>query len=237
LGDAGRVNLPPADSLTMKSPAKLVFLGDSITDAGRSPAGEFAPWPGDAGLGHGYVSLVHAHLQANHPGKRLRVLNRGVGGSTIRDVAARWSEDVDTTQPDWISLGIGINDVWRQFDTPLTPEKQVPLGEYRRTLDELMARARQAKIRVALITPFMIEPRRADPMRRRMDEYSTAVRAAARRHGAILVDVQKEFDGLLRHCHSASLAWDRIHVGTPGHLLIAQTWLRACGFRQRLQST
>lgn len=215
--------------MNLKPNSKLVFLGDSITDAGRSPAGESAPWPGDAGLGHGYVNLVHAHLQVNWPGKRTRVLNRGVGGSTIRDIAARWSQDVEAVQPDWISLGIGINDVWRQFDTPLMPEKHVPLAEYRRTLDALVAGARQARIRVVLLTPFMVEPLRADPMRKRMDEYSAAVRAVARRHGAVLVDVQKTFDGLLAHCHPASLAWDRIHVGTPGHLLIAQAWLRAMG--------
>lgn len=213
--------------MRIKSNSKLLFLGDSITDAGRSPAGESAPWPGDAGLGRGYVDLVHAHLQVNHPKKRIRVLNRGVGGSTIRDIAARWSQDVDAVQPDWISLGIGINDVWRQFDTPLMPEKHVQLDEYRRTLNALVKRAQDANIGVVLMTPFMVESRRADPMRKRMDDYSAAVRAAARRHGVRLVDVQKAFDGLLAHCHPASLAWDRIHVGSTGHLLIAQAWLRA----------
>jgi lysophospholipase L1-like esterase len=213
----------------MKPNSKLVFLGDSITDAGRSPAGEGGPGPCDAGLGRGYVSLVHAHLQVTHPEKRIRVLNRGVSGSTIRDVAARWDQDVESVQPDWISLGIGINDVWRQFDSPLAPEKHVPLAEYRQVLGELLLRAKQGGIRVVLITPFVLEPRRAEPMRKRMDEYSAAVRQAARSHDAVLVDVQKAFDGLMAHCHPTSLAWDRIHVGVPGHLLIARAWLAAVG--------
>ncbi|MFN8378973.1 MAG: GDSL-type esterase/lipase family protein [Anaerolineae bacterium] len=47
------------------------------------------------------------------------VINMGVGGNTVRDLAARWESDVTALNPDWLSICIGINDVWRQFDARL----------------------------------------------------------------------------------------------------------------------
>src|SRR4051812_26396774 len=92
---------------------KIVMIGDSITDCERKrPVGE---GKNDA-LGKGYVSLVHAMLHARYPELALRVVNMGIGGNTTRDLKQRWETDVLDLKPDWISIMIGINDVWRQFD-------------------------------------------------------------------------------------------------------------------------
>jgi len=50
-----------------------------------------------------------------YPERAIRVITAGVGGNTCRDVAARWQKDVLDVTPDWVSLMIGINDVWRQL--------------------------------------------------------------------------------------------------------------------------
>lgn len=71
----------------MKIPpySKLVMIGDSITDCGRvRPIAEGAR---DM-LGNGYVSLVHALIHAAHPEHPLRVVNIGIGGDTVRELAA-----------------------------------------------------------------------------------------------------------------------------------------------------
>jgi lysophospholipase L1-like esterase len=207
----------------------MVFIGDSITDAKRGPSGEPSPGPGAPGLGHGYVSMIHAMVTAIRPADRFRVINRGVGGNTVRDLRERWRRDVLDLAPDWLSVMIGINDVWRQFDCPLVSESHIDPDEFRRTLDELLTEARPAVGRLVLVTPYVIEPRRADPMRARMDEYGAIVRGLADAHGAVLVDAQSAMDALCEAYHPMGIAWDRIHPQPPGHMALAIAWLRAVG--------
>ena len=214
--------------MKIKSRSKLVMIGDSITDAGRTrPIGE--------GLfeahGKGYVSLVNSLLWAVYPGHRLRVANMGCSGNTVRDLKARWQTDVLDLKPDWLSIMIGINDVWRQFDLPHQPEVQVGLKEYESTLDELVKKTQPHVEGLVLMTPFMIEPNAREPMRALMDQYGAVVKKLAKRHGAIFVDTQAAFGVALKHIHPMALAWDRIHPTTTGHMILAKAFLQGIGFK------
>jgi len=208
--------------------SKLVMIGDSITDMERSrPVGE-----GLFGAhGKGYVAMVAGLFGAVYPQHRLRVVNMGISGNTVRDLAKRWQNDILDLQPDWVSIMIGINDVWRQFDCPLQTEIHVPLPEYENTLDRLVAETIPAVKGMVLMTPFFIEPSREDAMRRCMDQYGAAVKRIARRRKVVLVDTQAAFDRVLRHCHPAALAWDRVHPNTAGHMILARAFLTAVGFK------
>jgi lysophospholipase L1-like esterase len=208
----------------LDSKNKLVMIGDSITDCGRAqPVGE--------GLfeatGKGYVTIVDALLTSAYPQLGIRVVNVGTSGHTVRDLKARWDRDVLGMQPDWLSVMIGINDVWRQFDLPRQPEIHVGLEEYESTLDELCAAARPQLKGLVLMTPYFIEPNRKDAMRARMDQYGAAVKRLAKRHRAILVDTQAAFDRVLKHIHPMALAWDRVHPNQIGHAIIARAFLDA----------
>lgn len=207
---------------------KLILIGDSITDCNRNkPAGEglFDPY------GNGYVNMVKALLDAAYPDQPIRLINKGLSGNTVRDLAARWQADVMDLKPDWVSIMIGINDVWRQFDSPKMPEIHVGLEEYESTLEKLIATTLPKVKGLILITPYFIEPNRDDPMRKRMDAYADVVRKLARNHRAILVDTQVGFDRMLQHMHPMAIAWDRVHPNTSGHALIATCLLRAIGWQ------
>jgi lysophospholipase L1-like esterase len=205
----------------------LLFIGDSITDCGRArPVGDANPWSqGD--IGSGYVALVEATLTAATPERAIRVRNVGSSGNTVRDLEARWQTDVLDLAPDWLAVMIGINDVWRQFDSPLAPERAVPLEEYSATLDRLLHATRRRLSGLVLLTPFVVEANLRDPFRRRMDEYGAAVRTLADRHDALFVDTQAAFDRLMAHRPPTSVAWDRIHPGLAGHMAIARAFLAA----------
>lgn len=204
----------------------LLMTGDSITDCGRArPVGLAA----GGGLGNGYVALVQQHLTALRPADGLRVVNTGISGNTVRDLAARWREDVLAHQPQWLSVCIGINDVWRHFDSWLEPAAHVPLDEYRDTLDALVAEVRPRLKGLLLLTPFTIEPHRAEPMRAMMDRYGAVVAQLAARHEATLVDTQALFDAFCQHRHPSSIAADRVHPDGTGHLLLARAVLKALG--------
>lgn len=208
--------------------SKLVMIGDSITDAGRSrPVGEGL----FEALGKGYVALVDALLGTCYPAQGVRVVNMGISGNTVRDLKARWQTDVLDLRPDWLSVMIGINDVWRQFDSPGRAEQHVGLEEYESTLRELVSQARPRVRGLVLMTPFYIESNRADAMRAMMDRYGAVVRKVAGEHEAVFVDTQAAFDAALEHYYPATLAWDRVHPGQTGHMILARAFLNAIGFR------
>jgi len=212
--------------MRLEPESKLVMIGDSITDCGRArPVGEGLF---DA-LGNGYVQYVDALLGAIRPQMRIRVVNMGVSGDTVRHLYARWQTDVLNLRPQWLSVMIGANDVWRQFDSPLQKEIHVGLDEYESTLDRLIAQTLPHIQGLVLMTPFYIEPNRRDPMRARMDEYGAAVRRLAAKHGALLADTQAAFDAALEHYYPATLGWDRVHPNHIGHMIIARCFLDAIG--------
>ena len=213
--------------MNIQPESKLVMIGDSITDCDRArPVGEGLF---DA-LGNGYVSLVDGLLTARYPDHRIRVVNMGISGNTVRDLHARWQTDVMDLKPDWLSICIGINDVWRHFDTPLQSEGQVSLDEYKRTLDELVRETRPTLKGLVLMTPYFIEPNRADAMRKMMDQYGAAVERLAKKYQVLLVDTQASFDAVLTHLHPMALAWDRVHPTRTGHMILARAFLQAVGY-------
>jgi lysophospholipase L1-like esterase len=209
---------------------KLLFIGDSITDAGRNRNGD-APSDGlfDP-LGRGYVTMVESMLTATYPELAIRVMNVGNSGNTVRDLAGRWDRDVLAHQPDYVSIMIGINDVWRQFDSYRQTEQHVPLEEYERTLTSLVERTRPAVKRLILCTPFYIENLPQDAMRVRMTQYGDVVRKLAKKTESILVDTQAAFDEVLKHMHSSGLAWDRVHPNQAGHMVMARAFLKSVGY-------
>jgi lysophospholipase L1-like esterase len=207
--------------------SKLVMIGDSITDCGRlRPVGEGSF---DA-LGNGYVNFVDSLLTAQYPAHHIQVVNMGISGNTIRDLKERWKTDVLDLKPDWLSVMIGINDVWGHFGSDLRPERRVSLEEYSKTLDELVRETRPSLKGLVLLTPYFIEPNCAEPMRKMMDEYGTIVRRIAEKYKAILVDTQAAFDAVLTHLHPMALAFDRVHPFSSGHMVIARAFLQAVGY-------
>jgi len=92
----------------------LVCLGDSITQASD-----------------GYVSVMAALIGAKYPERAVRVLNAGIGGHKAPDLLARLGRDVLAHRPDWVTVNVGINDVWHGLNGP----GGVPLDVYEPTLD------------------------------------------------------------------------------------------------------
>jgi lysophospholipase L1-like esterase len=214
--------------MRIEANSKLVMIGDSITDCGRvKPVGEGR----NDSLGAGYVSLVDSHLKVRYPEKRIRVVNMGLSGNTVRDLKARWQSDVYDLKPDWLSIMIGINDVWRQFDSPLQSEWGVPLAEYETTLSSLVEQSKARVKGLVLLTPYFIETNQYDEMRVRMDQYGKVVRELAKKNGTLFVDTQAAFDDVLKHMHPMTLAWDRVHPNQTGHMILAKAFLNAIGYQ------
>ncbi len=212
-------------SMKIKPGSRLLFIGDSVTDCDRlRPVGGGSRFA----LGHGYVAEVEEILAPLHPRRPIRITNMGVSGNTVRDLAARWDSDVLSLEPDWLSVMIGINDVWRQFDGS-GRAASVRLDEYWDTYSGLLARTRPLLKGLVLMTPYCVQGDRSDPMRAMMDEYGLVVKDLASRHSAQLVDTQAAVDRVLLRSDYKAIAPDRVHPTEMGHKILAHAFLRGIG--------
>lgn len=204
----------------------LLFIGDSVTDCGRArPVGE------GTGIGLGYVNMAASLLAAKYYGENIKILNTGISGNTIRDLKNRWQSDVLDLYPDYLSILIGINDVWRKFDRPDNPELAVGIEEYEATYRELIEITKTKVKKIILMTPFFAESDKTDSMMKDLLGYIEAVKKIATDYKdvAILVDLQAEVDKYINSGMPQSvIAGDRVHPSQIGGMIIAQTFLRAC---------
>ncbi len=203
-------------AIELKTGARILFQGDSITDAGRG-----AP----PGLGTGYVHIAAGVLQAAAPDLGLTVMNRGISGNRVKDLVGRWDRDCIELEPDVVSIMIGVNDTWRRFDSndPTTAESYEE--SYRAILERTRA---ETGAQVVIVEPFVLP---CPPDRVAWREDLDPKIAAARRLAREFADVYVPLDGLLAGASTrvAPEYWaaDGVHPTGPGHAFIALEWLKA----------
>ncbi|MCQ4205598.1 GDSL-type esterase/lipase family protein [Streptomyces longispororuber] len=199
----------------------LLFIGDSITDAGRDRTD-------GSSLGNGYVSEIARSLREraeSTPGPR--ILNRGVNGHRVYDLEARWTTDVIDEKPTVLTVKIGINDTWRRYDRGVLS----PVAEFHACLDRLLAdTTRRLSPRLVVITPFLlpVEPGQ-EAWFEDLDPRIDAVLQAATHHEAQVVRADLVLQRAARDHAAADLAHDGVHPTPLGHRLIADAWLSAVG--------
>lgn len=205
---------------------RLVFIGDSITDSNRNYEALPARW---SSWGDGYVQVINSYTTAFHPGLELMVINQGISGNRVRDLAARWQTDVLALQPDWVSIMVGVNDVSRHFDGIFYQEDQVAPKEFEATLSQLVEQTQPKVKGLFLLSAFLLTPEKADPMRQMIDQYNALTKKVAEKYDVVYVDVQSEMDKYMAVQSGYYLSIDRVHPSLAGHLLIAKAWLSAAG--------
>lgn len=206
---------------------RIVFAGDSVTDMGSvNPVGEGL----FDNVGRSYVRIIENMLAVYYPEIKVRVTNSGISGNTSRDLLARFDRDVVALNPDWVSICIGINDVWRQFDSPAITDSHVLPDEYEKNVEDMIMRVKDKVKGIFILSPYIIEPNKEDWMRKRMDEYVEISKKLADKHQCVFVDFQKMYEDYCRIRHSAYIAWDRIHPNQIGATLMAREFLKKCDF-------
>ena len=207
---------------------RIVFAGDSVTDMGSAqPVGEGL----FDNLGKSYVRVIDNMLAAYYPEVFLRVTNSGISGNTSRDLIARFDRDVVDLNPDWVSICIGINDVWRQFDSPALTDLCVLPDEYEKNVENMILKVKGKVKGIFVLSPYIIEPNTEDMMRKRMDEYVNICKGLANKHKCIFVNFQEMYSKYCKIRHSSYIAWDRIHPNQIGATLMAREFLKKCNFK------
>ncbi len=202
----------------------VVLTGDSITDCGCR--GEQAP------LGDGYVSIAAGLTAAQYPERNIRFVNAGAGGDTIRHLAERWDRDVLASRPDWLSISIGINDVWRQIDKG---GPGVLIEEYAATYRELLERtkAKFSGCGLILMTTGVIGEAPDSEGRRLLGPYNEAIEQLAAKFNAFCVPIYERFAAAIDAGGDRKWTHDGVHPNRDGHALMALTWLETLGWKAR----
>ncbi|GAA4525904.1 SGNH/GDSL hydrolase family protein [Brachybacterium paraconglomeratum] len=204
---------------TAPSCRTLLFIGDSITDAGRREDPEQ--------LGHGYVRLLAEHFAAHEP--TATVINRGIGGDKVADLEARFGPDCLEHAPDLVTIYVGVNDSWHRFTRGEHVTEESFEQGYRRLLAQLAATVPGAS--VLMIIPFVadIDQERVQ-IHSDLDGKVAIIRRLAQEHGHRIVDLEQVLATALAAGHTPqSVADDGVHPTPPGHRLIADAWLDVAG--------
>ena len=192
---------------------RMVFAGDSVTDCGRRDGA-------GAGLGEGYVRM----LAESAPLAGTSVINRGIGGDRVEDLARRWTADVLAESPQAVSVMIGINDTWRRYDTGQQTDQGTFLARYRSILERLAP-----DTAVVLMEPFLLPVTPGQQAwRQDLDPKIAAVHRLAKELGAVLVRTDEILNArVAAGTPPGTLAHDGVHPTPLGHAAIADAWLDA----------
>ena len=109
---------------------KVLFQGDSITDAGRDYADPHH-------LGDGYPKYAAEAIRERFPDETFEFINLGISGNRTTDLLERWQKDCIAVQPDVLSILIGINDTWRRYDSNLPMTVEEYEANYRRLVQDV----------------------------------------------------------------------------------------------------
>ena len=156
---------------------KFLFQGDSITDADRRR-------DNDDNYGYGYPNLFAAEVLKNRP-YEFEFINCGISGDRIVDVYARIKMDIINLKPDYMSLLIGVNDVWHE----LNEENGVAAPKFEKIYDMLISEIIEAlpDIKIMLLEPFVLKgcgtERYYDVFREEVKKRSDAVKRIAEKYG------------------------------------------------------
>lgn len=223
VGRAAGQNKTPVPT-PLRDVRRIVCLGDSITQGGEAPGG--------------YVWLLRQYLTALYPRQKIEVINAGISGHKSTDMRARFQSDVLDRRPDLVTISVGVNDVWHGFydNHPLGDgPRGVPLDAYRRNVEEMVARARAANVRVVVLSTTVIHEDLSNRENARLTGYNRALQEIARRRGAIFVDFKRPFKEMITAYRRTTgarddlLTTDGVHMNALGNRVMAHTLLTGLG--------
>ncbi len=202
---------------------RILFQGDSITDAGRGREVEDANFQ----LGSGYAFVAASEMLFKHPEKDLLFYNRGISGNRVVDLYARWKIDAINLAPDVISIMIGVNDTWHEYgrQNGVEPERYEQI--YRMLLDWTLKELPEVKL--VLMEPFCLVTGEAvtEEWLLEMGERSAIVKKLAAEYNTVFVPLQDKFNAALDKAPVSYWLRDGVHPAPAGCALIAEAWLEA----------
>lgn len=196
-------------------PLKIIFFGDSITQAGVNPGG--------------YIDKLKQMLEKNGIKDNYQLVGAGIGGNKIYDLYLRLEEDVLDQKPDVVAIWVGVNDVWhkRTFGTGTDADK------FEKFYVAIIKKLQAQGIKVIISTPATIGERTdfSNELDGDLNRYSNIMRDIAAKYDCPVADFRKEFlkfnlDNNKDNKESGILTNDRVHLNEVGNQLVADIFYK-----------
>lgn len=196
---------------------KFLFQGDSITDAFRFKEDDYS-------LGKGYVSIINENFKKKYPDKYL-ILNRGVNGNKITNLFMRAEKDIIEIAPDYLSILIGVNDVWHEIEI----NDGVNEFDFERIYCEMIEKIKFSlpETKIFIVEPFILHGTATeehwDYFRKEVEKRASIAKIVANRFNTIFIPLQKYLDEEQnKYDDKDYLLKDGVHPTENGALLIAE---------------
>ncbi|MEI9807058.1 MAG: GDSL-type esterase/lipase family protein [Bacteroidota bacterium] len=199
--------------MTPPAKIKVIFFGDSITQAGIKPGGYIVKMD----------SLIKQQGISNY-----ELEGAGIGGNKVYDLYLRMDTDVLDKKPDVVLIYIGVNDVWHKA----TSGTGTDADKFEKFYRAIIKKLQDKNIKVILCTPAVIGERNDNSNQQDGDlnRYSTVIRNIAADAKLPLCDLRKAFTDYLQtnnpsNAEKGILTTDRVHLNDAGNLFVAkQMW-------------
>ncbi|PZR24813.1 MAG: G-D-S-L family lipolytic protein [Citrobacter freundii] len=190
---------------------KVIFFGDSITQAGANPGG--------------YIVKMDSIIRKEGLGESFELAGAGIGGNKVYDLYLRMEEDVLAKNPDIVFIYVGINDVWHKSSSGTGTDAPKFIGFYKAIIKKLQSK----NIKVVVCTPSVIGERNdySNEQDGDLNYYSNIIRNIAKEQNLPLCDLRKAFVEYEKANNPANqekgiLTTDRVHLNDAGNLFVAK---------------
>jgi len=207
-------------AFTFQKKNKVIFFGDSITEAGVKAGG--------------YIVRVDSMCKAEGKSNSYEFVGAGISGNKVYDLYLRMEDDVLVKNPDIVIIYIGVNDVWHKssFGTGTDADK------FEKFYQAIINRLKAKNIKVALCTPAAIGEKTdfSNQQDGDLNKYSNIIRSIAAKNNLPLIDLRKLFlDYNLKNNSENKdrgiLTTDGVHLNATGNQFVAdQMWKTVKGF-------
>jgi len=189
---------------------KVIFFGDSLTQAGIQPGG--------------YIALMKGML-AKQGITGLELVGAGIGGNKVYDLYLRMQEDVIAQSPGVVVIWIGVNDVWHKSSHGTGTDADKFDKFYRAIIKKLL----ENNIKVMLVTPAVIGEKNdyGNQQDDDLDKYSRVIRDIANDMNLPLCDLRAlfhlyEVNNNTANADKGILTSDGVHLNEAGNKFVAE---------------
>ena len=198
---------------------KILFQGDSITDAGRDHRNYHD-------MGCGYPKYASELIAKAFPNTEFEFINFGISGNRTCQLFDRLYKDGIEFQPDIISILIGVNDVWHRNGSSRieTTDEQIETN-YRAILTRLRA---QTNAKILILTPYLLDVEDKEWIREGLTTVLPIIEKLAAEFADAYVPLHTLFDEAMKtQPEPRYYSGDGVHPNTNGSMFIGQHYFEA----------
>ena len=199
---------------TAVKPARVLFFGDSITEAAVHPGG--------------YIVQMQTLLAGQNRADSFELIGSGIGGNKVYDLYLRLKTDVLERKPDVVFIYVGVNDVWHKR----TSGTGTDADKFRQFYAALIRKIQAGGSRMILCTPACIGEKAdcTNALDGDLNHYADIIRSLSRQFQTGLCDLRQDFANYWAEHNSTNLesgvlTTDGVHLNVLGNQLVAETML------------